>query len=136
MVRRRADAVILMAGLLSACTNDPYAACAATEPSGYTCTTPDDAGVSAFVSVRVLTTDLERGYFPREPKCLFSADGGVGAIGFDQPFCRSTPLDRFGEDVRNVNVRCELPEGRWTLTGTDGFSLQVERTTAGHVCTR
>ncbi|MFZ5444666.1 MAG: hypothetical protein ACOZQL_32025 [Myxococcota bacterium] len=138
LVRRLLVPVVMFRSIallsLSACTIAPATECRPVAPTTYAYMR-SDAGVSEFVVAGVITTTAENGSFPREPKCVFTRDGGAAAIGFDQLFCRSVPLDAFGEEIRFVNVPCVAPPGTWRLTGSDGRVLVVERTDAGHVCT-
>lgn len=123
--------------VLTACANDPLATCAPVEPNTYNCTSLD-GGFGEFVSLSVVTTDAEAGFFPRAPGCVFEADGGEARLSFDAPFCRSPvwPTTRF-ERIEVVNVPCVIPEnGAWRFAEPGGRSVFIERTDAGHRCSR
>ncbi len=130
-------AVLISSLMLCACARDPLATCAPVQPNTYSCTTRD-GGYGEFVSLAVLTTDLEDGYFRSAPGCVFEPEGSVARFSFDQPFCRSPILgDALGEDIVVVNVLCVVPEnGTWTFSEPGGMSVVIERTDAGHRCTR
>lgn len=121
--------LILLLVLISGCAQDPFAEC---KPLS----TPNLVSCSAYDGI--VTTDLEDGHFEREPTCRFSFDGNAGRIDFDEQFCRTRLVgDTTGERIKYVNVRCVVPElGSWTFTDASGSNVLVERTDAGHVCTR
>lgn len=129
---------MLVLVVLSGCTRSLLPRCEPVEvPSSYSCSTYD-GGVSEWVSVQIATTDLEDGHFEREPNCVFVDEGSNARFEFDQPFCRHAPdPSAIGEDLTSVNVRCVIPtHGRWGLTDVCGGTVVVERTDAGHICTR
>lgn len=123
--------------LVAGCTRSLLPRCEPVDvPNSYSCATYD-GGVSEWVSVQILTTDVEGGFFEREPTCVFVDEGSNARFEFDQPFCRYTPdPSAMGEDLTSVNVRCVVPsQGRWSFVDAHGGSVLVERTDAGHVCT-